>query len=612
LFREQDRTRLTGRTWFFYLLATIAFLVLSAKAWYLQVATGEDYLSRSQANSLRMLEEVPSRGLIVDRQGQIIVDNRPAFALAVLPTEIPDSLLQRLCRFVDVEFDELKSKMRRANRYRPFVIKRFIDDSLRIHLAENQFFYPGVIITADAKRFYPPPQIMPHVLGYIGEAAEKQLMLRAYLEPGDIVGKTGLEAQYDEQLRGEKGLRYVRVDVSGREVGEIRQKRILPHAAQRLMLSIDRDLQAFSESLLDTLRGAVVALDPRNGEVLVMASKPDFAIDLFTEKISPQEWQKLLNDPNKPLTHRAVQGVYPPGSTYKMVSAVLARDKDIVSLRWQVNCPGHFRIGRKTMYCWNLDGHGDMQMLDALRHSCNVYFYQLSRRLQLSDYSDYSRRFYFGQVTGIDLPGEHRGLVPTAEFYERRLGPNGFTAGHLANLVIGQGEILATPLQVAQYAMILANKGTFYRPHLLRAWIDEETNDTLYYAPQATTIDIPTASLEIARRGMYQVVHGGTASSVALIDIAVAGKTGTAQNPHGESHSWFICYAPADSPQIAMAVIAENAGGGSVVAAPIARQIIEQYFFGSVDYAHRLYKPQARKETDSLQLHLRIEPLITE
>lgn len=610
MFREQDRAIISVKANLFYFFSFAIFALLIAKAWYLQVETGTDFYSRSQENSIRMIEQIPSRGLIFDHAGNIIVDNRPAFSLSVLPAEIPDSSLKKICDIAKLNIGEVREKIHRANHYRPLTIKRQISESLRIFIEENLSFFPGITIQTEPKRFYPRPTIIPHALGYIGEVNEKSMKKSTEYEAGDIVGKSGLEEVYDLQLRGKRGYRYIRVDVHGREIGEIRSKYISPVAAKNLYLTTDRKLQEYADNELNKYRGALVAIDPRNGAIIAMSSKPDYAPDLLSGVVTPNEWSKLINDPDKPLTSRGYQGIYPPGSVFKLVSSVMATDINLVSPDWKVECNGSFKIGRKTMLCWNHKGHGEVSMLDAIRGSCNVYFYNLSLKMDLKTWADYSRRFGFGRKTGIDVTGENSGLVPSMNYYDRKIGKGGFTRGHLANLVIGQGEILASPLQLAQYAMILANSGEYYQPHLIDYMVDVESGDTLKYKPVKKIVSIPRSSFDLSRRGMKAVVLGGTASNVALVDVDIAGKTGTAQNPHGAAHSWFIGFAPFENPEIVIAVLVENGGSGSYTAAPIARRFFEMYFYGKVSMDHRLYKPKAKDELDELKELLRIEPLI--
>lgn len=612
MFREQDRTRLAPKAALLNIFGFAIFSLLLIKAWYLQVQTGTEYYSKSQANSIRIVEVIPSRGLIYANNNDIIVDNRPAFSLAILPVEISDSTLKKVSKISGLELESVKMKIRRANKYRPLIIKRQIDDSLRIYFEENLHFYPGISIQIEPKRYYTRPKIIPHVLGYINEVDDQTVASSSIYESGDIVGKSGLEYVYDLDLRGKKGFRYIRVDVRGREVGELYSKFVTPVAAKDLYLTLVRKLQEFAESELIDKRGVVVAIDARNGGIIAMASKPDYDPDIFAEIISPGKWTELVNNPDKPLTHRAVQGIYPPGSTYKIVSSVLATDLKIVSPKWSIVCNGFMRIGRKTMECWNHKGHGEMAMLDAIKGSCNVYFYNLSLKIDLNAYADYSRKFMFGQKTGIDITGENSGLIPSYEFYEKRIGKGGFTKGYMANLVIGQGEVLTTPLQIAQFAMILGNSGEYFQPHFIDYLVDVEKGDTLRFQPIKRKIRIPTKSLQLSRRGMKEVVHGGTASNVALMDLVIAGKTGTAENPHGDPHSWFMGFAPYDNPEIAIAVLIENGGGGSMVAAPIARRFLEMYFYGDISWERRLYKPKPKKEEDDLLDLLIIEPLLTE
>jgi penicillin-binding protein 2 len=326
--------------------------------------------------------------------------------------------------------------------------------------------------------------------------------------------------------------------------------------------------------------GAIVVLDTRKGNLLAFVSKPDYDPRYLTGKITPEIWQNLQNDTLHPMFNRVIQSTYPPGSTYKLIAAIAALEEGIITPRWKAYCPGYYRIGRKIIHCWNTDGHGEMSLLPAIKNSCNVYFYQLGLKIGLEIWAKYSKKFFFGQYTGIDLPNETSGLVPTIAWFNQRYGENGWTKGNLANLAIGQGELLTTPLQMAQFAAILANKGNFSTPHLVEYGFNKKNNKRTAFPKKTFQVDgISDETYNLIREGMLSVVNGGTGWRASVYGIQVAGKTGTAQNPHGDDHAWFIGFAPYEDPEIAIAVIIENGGGGGAFAAPIAGYCFEKYFY---------------------------------
>lgn len=578
-------------------IVIIFFLILGLSFFRLQILEKDKYIQKSLSNSIRARSVSPVRGLIIDRQGRILVDNSAAFSVAIIPRVFPDSLYAPLARLLQTDETQMHRRARRHFGYRPIPVARDVNKKTLIQLEENRLKYPGVQSLLEPKRSYHAGVLSPHIFGSLGEVSLNEEKKNPDFDPGDIVGKSGLEKWYDKDLRGKKGVSYVRVDASGRELGRFDATRDVPPVHGRdLHLVMDYSQQQFAESLMVNTRGAMVALDPRTGGILAMVSKPDFDPRLITGKISSEVWNSLLNDPGHPLYNRAIQSVYPPGSTYKIVAALAALQEGLITPAWSANCPGYFKIGRKTIHCWNKAGHGTVNLYDAIRGSCNVYFYKLGLKIGLDFWEKYSRLFGFGALTGIDLPNESKGLVPSKAFFDRRYGIHGWTRGNLANLAIGQGELLVTPLQLAQFAMILANKGAYYKPHLVDYMYDYATKDTIRVKSAAQKVpNISGINFDAVREGMRRVVDGGTGWLGKVPGIEMAGKTGSAQNPHGKSHAWFMTFAPLDTPRIAIAVIVENGGGGGAVAAPIARKFMEKYFFGHL-IPRRIIKKEVPQE----------------
>jgi len=423
-------------------------------------------------------------------------------------------------------------------------------------------------------------------------------MVNPVYKAGDLVGKNGLEKKYDLLLRGTKGVRYLKVDANGRELGDYDPDRNIPPIhGNDLYLYMDYEIQRFADSLFEGKRGALVALDTRTGGVLAFVSKPDYEPGLLSGRINAQQWQKLVSDPYHPLFNRAIQSTYPPGSTYKLVAALAALQEGIITPEWTAFCPGYYKLGRKVIHCWNKAGHGNINLLQAIRGSCNVYFYQLGLKIGLPIWSEYSRKLGFGKPTGIDLPNEFSGLVPSVEYFNKIYGKNGWTRGHLANLAIGQGELLVTPVQMAVFTMIIANKGLYHPPHMVDKIYDYTTRKSVQFPIKTGYVDgISDDVYETIREGMRRVVNGGTGWRAKVRGIEMAGKTGTAQNPHGDDHAWFIGFAPYENPEVAVAAIVENGGSGGGVAAPLVRKFLEKYFYGK-----ELPRPVIKKDSTAVE-----------
>ncbi len=571
----------------FYAGLCILFLLLTARLFYLQVYKSKRYLSYSEKNRVRRYVLQPHRGLIFDRQGEMLVDNYPAYALSAIPFECTqsDSCLSVLAGILQSSEDSLKARMQSAeNPFIPIRLDRDLDYDRLVQIEERRLELPGVVYDIEPRRDYPGMIRAPHILGYIGEATQAELVARKQegLRLGDLVGKTGIEKVYDELLRGKVGYDFVEVDAFGREVKDIKVASEKP--AQRgadIYLSIDHRLQQQTEALFANSSGGAALVDVTNGEVLVLCSKPDYDPNLFSKIVTHDAWQRIINNEEKPLYDRMIKSIYPPGSTFKLILAAAALETNAITLSHSVYCPGFYRLGRRFFDCWKPEGHGTMDLSSAIQHSCNTYFYDISLKVDVDVWADMAKKFGFGKKTGIDLVGENSGLVPDRNYMNKVYGENKWTKGMILNLGIGQGDILTTPIQMAQFAMIIANKGTWYQLHLLHKVYDPGNGRTIQSQPIVKTLSgVSEKTFDIIRRGMYKVVNeeGGTGLASNCAPVHVAGKTGTAQNPHGDSHAWFIGFAPFEAPQIAICVFVENGGSGGTVAAPIARRMIKRYF----------------------------------
>jgi penicillin-binding protein 2 len=602
---EYSRHELKQKRIVVLIFVVLFFAVLFYGFIRLQIMGSEKYFKISVDNSVRQLIQYPVRGTIRDKTGKILVDNRPSFLVSVIPRQITAPILDTLAVFIDEDVEDIRSKIRGRYTFRPVIIKRDLSYETVVLLEENRLHLPGVLVEIESKRFYPPGVNSPHIFGYVGEVSKEESQGSEKYEPGELIGKSGLEYTFDTELRGVKGLQFVRVDAEGRELGDLgSDKNIRAVPGMDLYLTLDYTFQQFAESLMVDRRGAIVMLDAKNGDILCLVSKPDFDPRLLSGKISPAVWSEMQNNTEHPLYSRGVQSTYPPGSTYKLVAVIAALQEKIITPKWENYCPGYFKLGRKTIHCWNAKGHGKINLMQAIEGSCNVYFYKLGLEIGLDIWAEYSKKFFFGVQTKIDLPNENRGLVPTVEYFNKRYGPDGWTKGNLANLAIGQGELLTTPLQMAQFALFLANKGIGYTPHLMDYLYDKETGRENVYIPVERKVEgISDEIFQFACEGMLHVVERGTGRSAFIPGVEVAGKTGTSENPHGEPHSWFIAFAPFQEPEIAIAVIIENGGAGSAVAAPIARMCMEKHFFGHV-------LPRYAAKVDSVQSDSLMAPLM--
>jgi penicillin-binding protein 2 len=437
---------------------------------------------------------------------------------------------------------------------------------------------PGLDVVVEPMRRYPFGTLAGHLLGYAGEITDSELeeLEDEGYRPGDLIGRDGVERQYEAVLRGEDGHEYVVVNALGRRVSGIAVAQPTdPLPGGDLVLTLDIRLQkALEEAMADVPRGAAVALDPRDGSILALVSRPAIDPNEFSQGLSDERWGELSRGGDNPLLNRAVQGVYPPGSTFKVATVVAGLRSRVVSRSTRLTpCSGGYVFGGRLFRCWEHEGHGSLDLVGALVHSCDVYFYQVGLRLGLPRLEGTARALGLGERTGVDLPHEARGLVPGSAWYDRRWGAGRWRKGLLLNLAIGQGELLATPLQLALLAAEAANGGHPIRPHLVRPGPGEAL-----MRPVQTGVDLPGDGWDVVRQALQEAVAEGTGGAARVAGVPVAGKTGTAQNPHGRDHALFLCYAPADHPEVALAVVVENGGHGGSAAAPRAGRALRAYF----------------------------------
>ncbi|MFH1688435.1 MAG: penicillin-binding protein 2 [bacterium] len=562
-------------------------LVLLAGLIKLQVLDHQELARRSDENRIRVRPLIPRRGVVTDRDGRIIIDNRPSFTVSILPAEMAgDTTIEQLASLLSMEPAEVERRFRRnlVSRYQPAPIKRDVNFETVAILEEQAHRYPGVSISMEDVRRYTPDLGAESFTGYVGEVSEDELQRTTdtSLRMGTMIGKKGIEKYYDSLLRGTEGWAYIEVTASGQALGPYQAKQPRPAVAGAdLLLSIDNDLQRVCVAELDTFCcGAVVAMDPRNGEILAMTSYPGFDANIFSSVIPESLWQAITNDTTHPLLNRPLDGQYPPGSTTKLVTIGAALEKGLINRQTTLRpCAGGYQFGNRYFRCWREAGHGSTTPVTAIEVSCDVYLYQVGIKLGVDGLSEYLGACGFGRPVGIDLPREAPGLNPNSAYLDERYGQRQWSRGIVLNLAIGQGEILATPLQLAQFYCGLANDGVVYRPHLVRQirYPDGVTRATT----PSLSFDLPfgESTRAVLLEGLRRVVEGdnGTARFLRNDVYTIGGKTGTAENPHGDNHSWFVGLAPLEDPQIVVAAIVENAGHGSDVAAPLVGAVIREF-----------------------------------
>ncbi len=570
-----------------YVLFTLIFLLLFWRLYELQLIYRDVYGQQAHENSVRVIPKEPIRGYMYDRNRNLVVDNRASFTVTVMPYEFDRKNIPYLAALLKMTPEEIKAAIDKGasyNRFIPAKIKRDVDQRTVAALEETREKLPGVDYQIESTRTYITPAHASHILGYTKEISEWQLSRSDPEEyaQGDVVGSSGLEAKYETNIRGKKGADYSTVNVRGQVVGTFDQGTLNKPAldGNDLQLTMDFSLQAFAESLFADKRGALVAIDPRDGGILAFVSKPDYNLSVLSGVTPTSVWRDLNSNDQRPLFNRATLTRYPPGSTFKMILALAALEEGIITPNWTIQCGGVFPFGNKVFK--DLHVHGAVNLEKAIQVSCNVFFYRLMLMVGLDTWAHYASEFGFGKQTGLDIIEESPGLLPTTSYMNKRYGERGWTRGFLVSLGIGQGELGVTPVQMACYAMALANKGKYHQPHAVAAFMDRATDITTLNKYSSRKISLSENTWDVVREGMRRVVEepGGTARVARVKGIQSAGKTGTAQNPHGEDHAWYVGFAPYENPTIAIAVLVENAGFGGAVAAPIAGLCVEKYLYG--------------------------------
>lgn len=564
-------------------MAAIGFLTLATKLFSMQVLAHSDYAQLARENRQFNRRVLAPRGVISDRTGLNLAHN-VFLARVTYPRDLAvpgDETLQHLIDLLDLDAELVFQRIDRAPPGdRVTVVRRATPQQVAV-VEERRIQLPHVQLTVQPRRHYRYGSLAVHVMGYVGEVRREETGPQSRYQPGDVIGRSGVEEYAEAQLRGQHGREVVEINAAGHVVGTIREGGRDPLPGVDVYLTLHASLQQTLEQLLADRVGSGVALEVRTGDLLAAASQPAFDPNEFTAGISQESLDALRSDPRKPEFNRALRGIYPPGSPFKLITAAAALDLGKVrpSTRFEP-CYGGYVYGNRYFGCWEPAGHGSLDLMGAIVQSCDTYFYQLAQRLSVDELAEAARRFGLGSPSGLPAIRDHSGLVPTSAWYDERHGAGGWTSGVKLNLAIGQGELLVTPLQMARAFAALGGDGYLYRPHLVlareNAFGVRETR-RVQRSPEPVC---GAGTREILHRALREVVdhEEGTGGLARVAGVAVAGKTGTSENPFGEDHAWFVAYAPADDPEIAVALIVENSGHGGSVAAPLVAKLLESYF----------------------------------
>jgi penicillin-binding protein 2 len=575
-------------------IVCVALIAIVCQLWYLQVLEGGRFQEASDKNRIRIRPIAAPRGILFDRTGAPLVDNRPAFTLSLIPRELErdvtrrDASLGRLSALMQIPYQELLDAVTRVSpeSFLPVRLRRGLTMEDVAKVEEWKLELPGVIVEVEPQRAYPTSRFAAHLLGYVREASDEQLKGGRYRR-GDMVGQSGLERLLDEFLRGKDGGERIEVDAMGRPVRLIQSTE--PHPGAQVITTVDRRIQEAAERAMDGHAGSVVVMDPRNGDVLAMVSTPAFEIDQFTGTIQADAWRRVVQDPDHPLLNRTIQSMYAPGSIFKVVVAAAGLQEGTITPGDRTHCTGEFHLGAWTFKDWKKEGHGTVDLMGAMRHSCNIYFYEKGLKITGPVIAKYAGMFGLGRPTGIDLLGERFGLIPQAKIRKGRSAA-AFHAGDTVNMSIGQGQVLVTPMQVARFMSAVANGGVLWKPRLVQRI--ERPERGVVWSDAGTVnghVDLSPAVWAFLRQSLWAVVNdGGTGVGARIPGLDIAGKTGTAQMianskaEKGQDHAWFASFAPANAAEVVVVVMVERGGKGGQVAAPMARKILNAIFLEKV------------------------------
>lgn len=594
--RPAQRQSFRKRVTVFFTISMAMLLLLLLRTAYLQIVLVDEYSSRAERNRVRLMPILPNRGEVFARHyKRKLITNKKSFCITVVPASLPDkkqqrqAVIQSLAGILQMDAKLVKERINQDkwDPYTPKVIQEDVGYKTITRLAEHIRGLPGVFWENRPIRIYTMTNTLSHLLGYTGYISRKELkkMADRGYRSGSLVGKTGIESVYDMDLRGVEGVFEREVDAFNRVTAQ--RVRKAPVHGNPMVLTIDAGMQQTAQQAMKKYRGAVIVTKPSTGEVLALLSNPGYDASLFYNRINRRDFQRIQQDPAKPLFNRAIQAMYPPGSIFKLVTTAAGVDNGIINRRSSYYCSGKHRLGDRIFRCW-YGRHGRLHLLDAIKNSCNVFFYKASLDIKSSRILNYARKFNFGRRSGIDLPGESAGFVPTKKWKRKESG-RPWLDGDTLNLAIGQGDLLATPMQVNMLTCAIYNEGFAYRPYIKKQIRSLKTGKVIEENPGKKVLfrnDISKSTYQLIKQGMARVVNGGTGSAAWSPAVDVIGKTSSSENQKKKTHAWFTCIATpkglsdkeAYNRAIAVTVICENSGGGGAIAAPIAAIIIRNYF----------------------------------
>lgn len=578
----------------------LGFFMIFIRLWSLQVIKGTDLRRLSENNCIRLRENPADRGIIFDQKGRILAHNRPSYEVYLIPEDLKmnPGVVHEVAKLLNILPEEIEEKLRAQKRrapFKPVKIKSDINWNELVRLESNRIHHPGLFVDVRPRRAYDHGELASHLIGYLGEIDENELKQakEATYRMGTLIGKYGVEYRWEDVLRGVDGGRQIEVDALGREIRPLGT--VEPSPGNNLYLTIDLDLQKIAEEAYQDKSGALIAMDPKTGRILAMVSKPSFPPDIFARNILPEEWKSLVENPHHPLQNKGIQGQYPAGSVFKIITAIAGLESGMITPDTQFFCTGAFHYGNRDFRCWKEGGHGAISLHRAIVESCDIYFYQVGLKVGVDLIAHYANEFGLGQVTGISLPHEKSGTVPSSSWKKKRFGAPWYS-GETLSFSVGQGYLNTTPLQLLMLISGVANGGKLFLPQVVDKVEDIYGNKLKEYPPvELRRVNVSEKTLRIVQEALRGAVNDphGTGWNCQLKDVKVAGKTGTAQVvrlPENfkkgdmnrmplkfRDHAWFVAYAPFEDPKISVAVLVEHGGFGASAAAPIAKKVIAKY-----------------------------------
>jgi penicillin-binding protein 2 len=572
------------------LCVLIGCLILLLRLWYLQVLEGDRYFTLSTNNRLRMRVVEAPRGFILDRRGDVMVENRPTFDLYATPEDVknPKEVAATLAVVLRAPAEDIEARLAegRARPHQALLLRKDLDEASMVAVEERRLDLPGINLRIRPVRAYPIAGMAANLLGYVSEVNQAQLQREEYQDfrPGESLGQSGVERRFDAFIRGVDGGEQIEVDARGRALRLVSRNE--PRSGSNIFLTVDRRIQEAAETAMVGKKGTVVAMNPKTGEILAMVSRPSYDPNLFAQRISGEDWQRIATDASHPLQNRAFQAQYPPGSVFKLIVAIAGLESGAISPDTKFGCNGQFYLGNVKFDDWKKGGHGPLDLRGAIVNSCNVYFYQAGLRTGIDEIVKVSRAFGLGEVPGLGLGDEAKGHLPNP--HPKGRGQPPWTAGNTVVSSIGQGMVVTSPMQLLVMVSAIANGGTIYRPWVVKKIVSLSGEVIEEYEPEAIRqVNVKPETLAFVREAMQGVVDGGTGARSKVPGVAIGGKTGTAQVvKKGEEkkqadlkdHAWFASFAPVNDPQIAVVVLVENGGFGGLVAAPVAKAVYEAAF----------------------------------